>query len=142
MQKSIKNRLKENPDKKYLIVYVLAGHGIQSAGRQVVLMNEFHKRTGFYKFWGIEGDIRDIARKYQNSFQIAFFACCREIWSQSAHSNCFGGTYEQAIQHFSQLDEAAKVLKEEEEKELDEIMVLKAKLKEAEAKIFELEQDA
>ena len=44
-----------------------------------MVLNEFHARTGFYKMFQAEGEIRSIARKYPNSYQIALFACCREV---------------------------------------------------------------
>ena len=87
--KCIKLRLLNNPNENFIIFYVIAGHGMTMAGRQIVLLNEFHKRSTFYGKWGVEGDIRDIARMYKNSFQIAFFACCREIMNRSIHSGGF-----------------------------------------------------
>ena len=35
----IKKRFKKHPDKKFLIVYVLAGHGMQDSGQQIILLN-------------------------------------------------------------------------------------------------------
>ena len=55
-------------------------------GRQVVLLNEWDKRSSFYKKWGIEGEIRDIAWHFPNSYQMGFFACCREILLRDIHS--------------------------------------------------------
>ena len=68
IMKNIRQRIANNPDKNYLVVYVLAGHGMIAAGKQVMLLNEFNKSTGFYKFWGIEGEVRGIAQKHPNSY--------------------------------------------------------------------------
>ena len=79
---SIKKRLRDSPHKKFLIVFVLAGHGMQQGSRQVLLLNEFKEKSngkGFYKVWGAEADIREIARTFPNSYSIAFFTSSREI---------------------------------------------------------------
>ena len=106
----------DNPDKNYLIVYVLASHGIQSSGKQIVLLNEFNKGTGFYKAWGIEQDIRDVAEMFPNSYQIAFFACCRELWNSETHGGCVGGTKEEAEAHYAAI--AALKAAEQDEQEV------------------------
>ena len=54
VMKSIRSRIMSNPEKNYLVIYMLAGHGMISTGKQVMLLNEFNKNTGFYKLWGIE----------------------------------------------------------------------------------------
>ena len=46
---NIKIRLRDHPEELYLIFYILAGHGMSSAGRQMLLINEFDKSRGFYK---------------------------------------------------------------------------------------------
>ena len=68
MMGNIKRRMKNNPKRNYLVIYVLAGHGMISGGRQILLLNEYNKSTGFYKLFGIEGEIRDIAHAYPNSY--------------------------------------------------------------------------
>ena len=55
-------------------------------GVQKLLVNEFNKEPTFYKMVGPEDDIRGIAQKFRNSYQIAVFACCREILSRTRHS--------------------------------------------------------
>ena len=39
------------------------------AGCQYLLLNEYKKETSFYKMTGVEGDIRNIARKFHNSLR-------------------------------------------------------------------------
>ena len=68
VKRSLMMMLKDNPDKKVLIVFILAGHGMQMSGKQVVLLNEFNADTGFYKFWGIEENIRALSELYPNSY--------------------------------------------------------------------------
>ena len=48
------------------------------------MLNEF--KDGFYKFWGVEADIRTIAETFPNSYMMAFFACCRELKQPSKHT--------------------------------------------------------
>ena len=68
VKKSLLTVLKNNPEAKVLIVFVLAGHGMQVSGKQVVLLNEFNASSGFYKFWGIEEQIRSVAELFPNSY--------------------------------------------------------------------------
>ena len=93
-------RIKARPDETFLIVYALAGHGMQCNGRQVLLVNDFDKKIAFYKMWGVENDIRTSARNNRNSYTIALFACCREIHSTQRHTGLFGGSEQQALAHF------------------------------------------
>ena len=64
---NIRKRLDE-PNTNFLIVYVFAGHGMDAFGKQVMLLNEYNKKTGFYRMFGAEAEIRDIASKYPNSY--------------------------------------------------------------------------
>ena len=81
-------------------MFALAGHGIQLDGRQTILINEFDKRSGFYKMWSIETNIRNWASRNTNTYIIGLFACCREIFSTKRHCGLFGGTEQQACVHF------------------------------------------
>lgn len=127
----------DNPDKNFLIVYVLASHGIQSSGKQVVLLNEFHAGTGFYRAWGVENDIRDIAETFPNSYQIAFFACCRELWNSEDHGGCIGGTKEKAEAYYKELAAANAKANAEAEQEA-RCEALEKQLKETQEKIEQL----
>ena len=100
--------LRENPNEKILIVFILAGHGMQMAGKQVVLLNEFNRGTAFYKFWGIEGQIRATAELFPNSYQIGIFACCRQIYLQSRDAGCLPGPEKQARAAFEKMEEARR----------------------------------
>ena len=82
----ITRRLQKDPDTNYLILYVIAGHGMNQNGQQVIVVNEFDKPKGFYKLFAIEANIRIIAYYNQNSCQYAFFACCREVYDGKIHS--------------------------------------------------------
>ena len=57
--------------------YCFAGHGMQKAGRQIILLNEFDSKTTFYKHIDVESQVRSIAEKHPNSYQIVVFAACR-----------------------------------------------------------------
>lgn len=126
----LRKQFKNNPDKKYLVAYVFAGHGIQQSGKQFIVVNEFKADTGFYILWGAEGKIRVLAKMYSNTYHIAVFACCREIYDPSSHTGLVGGTKEQAKK---QIDDKASAVrkaneaKESEAAELTELREIKIK---------------
>ena len=97
----LKKLAEANPDRKMLIFYGFAGHGMQLDGEQVVIINQFNKRTGFYEWWAAEADIRLMAKKYSNTFSIGIFACCREIFKPAKHCGLFEGTKQEALDHFT-----------------------------------------
>ena len=90
--RNIQKRLNSDKDKKFLILYVLAGHGMNVKGQQVVLLNEFDKQSNWYKMLNVEAKIRVIAQMNPNSYQLAFFACCREIYDKTYHIGAPKGT--------------------------------------------------
>ena len=96
----LSKRIKKHPDETFLIIYALAGHGMSVNGRQVLLVNSFDKKIAFYRMWGVENDIRNSAKNNRNSYQVALFACCREIHNTQKHSGLFGGSEQQAHVHF------------------------------------------
>jgi len=55
------------------------------SGQQVLLINEFEKSRNFYKKFTVEGKIRAMAESFPNSYSLAFFACCREIYDKERH---------------------------------------------------------
>ena len=104
---NIKRRLSQHPDKKFLIFYVVAGHGVMIDGRVAVLVNEFKKSDTFYKIFGAEADIRKIATEFRNSYSIAWFACCREIFNRDIHS---GGISEEKAKQLIAMDRHEKFM--------------------------------
>ena len=75
----------ENPDTNYLILFVFAGHGMNASGQQVLLVNEFDKPSNFYKKLDVEAKIRTMSEACPNTYSLAFFACCREIYDKTRH---------------------------------------------------------
>ena len=100
MRGKLNKRARVNPEKKILIVFALAAHGMQDSGRQVVLLNDFNEKIGFFRRWQVEFDIRDRASAYRNTYQIAIVACCREHFRETYHCGLYKGTKEEAIAHF------------------------------------------
>ena len=98
---NIKQRLRDNPQENFLIVYVVVGQGMESYGQQIMLLNEFNDKTGFYRHWSIESDIREIASTFSNSYQVVMLACSRETKRASIHIGGFGGTKQEAEQYFA-----------------------------------------
>ena len=130
MRMDLNKVAKKNPDKNILIIFAIAAHGMQDSGRQVVLLNDFDEKTGFYRRWQIEFDIRDRAKDYRNTYQIAVFACCREHFRTTYHCGLFKGTKEEAIAHFeaiakAEFDAYAMRGKEQELKKMIENLQLK-----------------
>ena len=42
----------------YLLIFFFAGHGVLFEGSQAILLNEFDKRSGFYKMKKVEAKLR------------------------------------------------------------------------------------
>ena len=55
-------------------------------GRQVILVNEFLSGNGFYKIFGVEENVRQMAQKFPNAYLVVIYACCREIFMVAYHS--------------------------------------------------------
>ena len=97
VRNAIPARFKEEPEKKFAVVILVAGHGIQFNGQQSVVINAFDKNSRFYRLWPVENDIRNWTEKYSNSYIVSFFACCRELHNVTRHSGCYGGTSDEAL---------------------------------------------
>ena len=80
--------LKNNPHETILALFCYASHGMIQDGRQVILVNEFNQTKGFYKLFGAEENMRNLARTYSNAYIVGIFACCREIFLVTQHSGC------------------------------------------------------
>ena len=117
----LRSDLKEWKDKKLLVVYVFACHGIVEGGVQGVIINEYKKSSGYYDIWKVENYIRGKARDYPNSYHIAFFACCRETFDPFRHSGCLGGTKEEAAAQFKAIEEVQKKAQEAHQDQTSEI---------------------
>ena len=100
MRSTLKKRAMNNPDRRMAIFYAFAGHGIQIDGQQYVIVNEFVPKQGFYRMWNTEDDIRVMSTKYPNTFSVAVYACCREIYSVKKHTGHIGGTKDEAKAHY------------------------------------------
>ena len=116
-KKQLFQKLKQSKHKKTLVSYVFAGHGMQENGTQVVVINEYDKETRFYRLWKIENMIRTFARMFPNSFHLAFFACCREIFNPEYHRGGYTGTDEEVAKHFKEQDEKMKAAQASQDKE-------------------------
>ena len=77
---------KSLPDETILALSCFASHGMIFSGRQVILVNEFDSAKGFYKIFGVEENIRLLAKKYPNAYLVVIYACCREIFMVAHHS--------------------------------------------------------
>ena len=93
----------DKPDSKILVFYACAGHGMQMDGEQVLVINACNERIGFYDWWNVESDIRRMAKKYPNTYSVAIFACCREIYRPTKHCGLFGGSTVAAYEYFKKV---------------------------------------
>ena len=84
-------------------------------GKQIVLINAFNKREGYFHRMNAEQDIRDISKKFGHTYTLGLFACCREIWRSNRHCGLFGPTRQLAIDHFSKIRRAEITVKLETE---------------------------
>ena len=71
------------PMKRYLIIFLFAGHGLQKDGMQEMLYNEFDTRNCFYKLFRAEVKLRSFAEIFQNAYVIGIFACCRQTFDHT-----------------------------------------------------------
>ena len=81
-----------------LVFYAFAGHGMQVDGEQVLLINQLNTKKGFYEWWAAEYDIRRLAKKFPNTYLVAIFACCREIFRPATHCGLVGGPRDKAYE--------------------------------------------
>ena len=79
---------KANPDRRKLIVYVCSGYGLSRDGIHFIPLNQYSKRSGWYEMFGIENEIRYIAKKHANSYCIGIFFTARETYRSHHHSGC------------------------------------------------------
>ena len=76
------------PPESIVIISVFAGHGILKNGTQTLVLNEFDETTQFYKLLDAEHKMRLLSDMYCNSYIIAIFACCREIFDYESMTDC------------------------------------------------------
>ena len=76
---------------------------MQLDGEQVLVINQCNDRIGYYDWWNVESDIRRMAGKYPNTYSVAIFACCREIYRPTYHCGLFGGSDEAAHEYFAKM---------------------------------------
>ena len=70
---------KINPDKKFFLCIVAAGHGYHNAGSQEFLGQFLDKDTLTHEFIPVEKIVRGYLREVKNAYINVHFACCREI---------------------------------------------------------------
>ena len=80
--------LKVDVTKNHFGLFCYAGHGMIQNGTQCILLNQFDKKTGFYKLHQLEKQIRRITQNNHNMYVVAIAACCRENFSTDRHSGC------------------------------------------------------
>jgi hypothetical protein len=73
------------------VVYLFAGHGLDRDGAVSLIVDEFDARSKFYKLCNAESKVKAQAAKHNHSMHLAFFACCREIYSNTKHKDGLPG---------------------------------------------------
>ena len=69
------------------MIFFFAGHGVLFEGSQAILLNEFDKRSGFYKMKKVEAKLRSLAETFPNSYVVGIFACCRQYYNPEKMRN-------------------------------------------------------
>ena len=88
MLKELNRLFKSNPHETVFALFCFACHGMIQDGRQVILVNEYSKVKGFYQFFGAEENMRMASMSFSNAYIVGIFACCREIFLVTEHSQC------------------------------------------------------
>ena len=114
-RKHLTKTYKGSPDKKFLNIWLFAGHGMVEAGQQTVVINEYFPREKYYRRYKAEYFVRLYAKKYVNTHHLCIFACCRQIFNPAKDTNCFKGPLENAQAEF-EAQFAAKKASDEEKK--------------------------
>ena len=78
-EKVAKGQVKQ-PTVNYLIISVFVGRGFIKNGRHQMVVNEFDKKTAFYKLLSAESLLRNLAAKYPNAYTIGIFGGTRQIF--------------------------------------------------------------
>ena len=76
----------------YLLIFFFAGHGVLLEGSQAILLNEYDKRSGFYKLKKVEAKLRSLAETFPNAYVVGIFACCRQYYNPEKMRNKKGET--------------------------------------------------
>ena len=94
VERAIRSLLFNAGEEKIAIIWVFACHGGMQNGLQTVIVNQYCRKTRYYKLWHVENLIRQLARKYPSSFHVGIFACCREVLENK--TDCYEGPYDKA----------------------------------------------
>ena len=111
----IQRLIKQNPQKKYLVVWLFAGHGILTGGMQSIVINEFDRFTKFYRTYKVESAISALAAKNPNSYMITIFACCRQLHNEKSMTGCINQQQKSEIEQNESLEAMKKEAKEIED---------------------------
>ena len=112
----LKRMMADNPDLNVATLFLYAGHGGTFESRQVLLIDEYKKSTGFYEMLKAEYILRQNAYLYKNSWSLALFATCRENFDKPGYSDGLPGPKEVATAaHNERLKKAEEAKRLEEE---------------------------
>ena len=73
----------------FTVILLASGHGVMKDGQQELVLNEFDKRSEFYKLCPIERLLRNEPFKRSNVYTIGVFACCRQNYDRAGMTNLF-----------------------------------------------------
>jgi hypothetical protein len=127
VQKALKALLKDAGEERIAIVYTFASHGGMRGGLQTVIVDQFDKKTRYFKLWQVEAMIRDLARIFVRSFHFVIFACCREVLEKTA--DCYEGPYDKAFAKYQEDVKAIEMAKLQAQTDEDAIRQAKAIIK-------------
>jgi len=86
-----------NKEKKYFVLSIFTGHGMNIDGFGTMPLNEYDEKTHFYKMFPFERSIKQCAVDNPNSYHLGVFSLCRVTYLVEDYYNiCFAASDAQA----------------------------------------------
>ena len=85
----LNERIEANKDKKYFVLNVYTGHGMNINEQGWIPLNEYNEHTHFYKMFPFESTIKSCAARNPNTFHVGLFILCRTEYTIQEYWHCF-----------------------------------------------------
>ena len=123
-------------NERILVIYLFSGHGLEQLSDINMIVNEYDSAKKFYKMSKAEYKVKYQARIHPNSWHLAFFACCRELYNPEKHSDGLPGPTAEACLAARALLIEQKAI--EEAKHISQLEAANAKIADLEGQISKL----
>ena len=81
--KALKNYAKQHPDKKILLITLVADHGFQKDGFQTLVANRYDQASKYYEQIEVEKNTLNASERCPNIYTLNLYAACRVINRES-----------------------------------------------------------